>query len=189
MQSFRILIYLDLNRWGAREGQKPLHLSNEPKGFGYRYSFCRALWSMTEFARKQYRNAVIGAIYPYAGMWLVRDIYPYAAIWMVRNTYPNAVIWLVRAAYNSTRYIYKCTKNEFKKERGKAENKTWKIMVAPSLSLCIATISNSEGDEVVLYLTRIYPMTFMFLSPLSPPCIALFPQIFSRLIPKPILEL
>ena len=62
---------------------------------------------MTEFARKQYRNAVIGAIYPYAGMWLVRDTYPYAAIWMVRNTYPNAVIWLVQAAYNSTRYIYK----------------------------------------------------------------------------------
>ena len=189
MQSFRILIYLDLNRRGAREGQKPLHLSNEPKSFGYRYSFCRAPWSMTEFARKQYRNAVIGAIYPYAGMWLVRDTYPYAAIWMVRNTYPNAVIWLVRAAYNSTRYIYKCTKNEFKKERGKAGNKIWKILVAPSLSLCIATISNSEGDEVVLYLTRIYPMTFMFLSPLSPSCFALFPQIFSRLIPKPILEL
>ena len=42
MQSFRILIYLDLDRRGAREGQKPLHLSNEPKSFGYRYSFCRA---------------------------------------------------------------------------------------------------------------------------------------------------
>ena len=41
-------------------------------------------------------NAVIGARYPNAVIWLMRDTYPNAAIWLVRDTYPNAAIWLVR---------------------------------------------------------------------------------------------
>ena len=59
--------------------------------------------SMTSFTWKQYPNAVIGAWYANAVIWLVRHTHPYAAIWSVRDTYPNATIWLVRATYHSTR--------------------------------------------------------------------------------------
>ena len=57
---------------------------------------CTAPCSMTLFTRKQYPNAVIGAIYSNAMIWLVRDTYPNAAIWLMRGTYPNVAIWLVR---------------------------------------------------------------------------------------------
>ena len=59
--------------------------------------------SMTSFTWKQYPNAVIGAWYANAVIWLVRHTYPYAAIWLVRDTNPNATIWLVRVTYHSTR--------------------------------------------------------------------------------------
>ena len=114
------------------KAKKPLHLSNEPKSFGYRYSFCRAPWSMTKFARKQYRNAVIRAIYPFAGMWLVRDIYPYAAIWMVRNTYPNAVIWLVCEQHTTLHAVFiNVQKMNSKRKEGKQETKHEKFWLLP----------------------------------------------------------
>ena len=69
---------------------------------------------MTSFTRKQYPNAVIGARYPNAGIWLVRGTYPNAATWLVRDTYPNVVVWLVRDTYHSIRF-----KKKKKKKPGK----------------------------------------------------------------------
>ena len=64
-------------------------------------------------------NAVIGARYPNAVIWLVRDTYPYAAIWLVRDKYPNAANWLVRATYHSKLMLLESdffTKKKLKKE-------------------------------------------------------------------------
>ena len=124
MRTFHSPINLYLNQRGSRESHKPLHLSNEPKIHGLCHSLYTAPWCYRlSFARKQFPNAVIGAIhtlmrktdwcdiptlnavigarYPNAVIWLVRDTYPYAAIWLVRDKYPNAANWLVRATYHS----------------------------------------------------------------------------------------
>ena len=124
MRTFHSPINLYLNRRGSRKSHKPLHLSNEPKIHGLCHSLYTAPWCYRmSFARKQFPNAVIGAIhtlmrktdwcdiptlnavigarYPNIVIWLVRDTYQYSAIWLVRDKYPNAANWLVRATYHS----------------------------------------------------------------------------------------
>ena len=101
MRTFHIPINLDLNGRGSREG----HNHNTYQiGTKFLVNVILCAWSpdfITLFTRNQYRNAVIGARYPNAVIWLVRDTYPNAAIWSVRDTYPNATIWLVRATNHS----------------------------------------------------------------------------------------
>ncbi len=149
MRTFHSPTNLYLNQRGSRESHKPLHLSNEPKIHGLCHSvhsplmlsdvICqktipkRCNWCDTYPNAENWLvptlNAVIGARYPNAVIWLVRDTYPKrcdwckiskccvrdtypnaaiwsvwdtypnAEIWLVRDTYPNAAIWLVRATY------------------------------------------------------------------------------------------
>ena len=132
-------------------------------------------------------------------LWLVQYIHMLGCDWCEIYTLMRQSEWceihtLMRWSdwceqHTTLHAIFINAQKKIQKGKRESRKQNMKNYGAPSLSLWIATISNSEGDEVVLYLTRIYPMTFMFLSPLSPSCFALFPQIFSRLIPKPILEL
>ena len=142
MRTFHSPINLYLNRRGSRESHKPLHLSNAPKIYGLCHSLYTAPWCYRmSFARKQFPNAVIGAIhtlmrktdwcyiptlnavigarYPNIVIWLVRDTYQYLALWLVRDKYPNVANWLVRATYHSKLTLlesYFFTKKKLKKE-------------------------------------------------------------------------
>ena len=100
MRTFHSPTNLYLNQRGSRESHKPLHLSNEPKIHGLCHSLYTAPWCYRmSFARKQFPNAVIGAIHT-----LMRKTdwcYIPTLNAVIGARYPNIVIWLVRDTYHS----------------------------------------------------------------------------------------
>ena len=93
MRNFHIPMNLDFSRRKSCKGHNHNIYQKSPK-FMVNVILCaRPPNSMTSFTRKQYPNAVIGAIYPNAVIWLVWDTYPNAAIWLVRITYLNKVTY------------------------------------------------------------------------------------------------
>ena len=100
MRTFHSPTNLYLNQRGSRESHKPLHLSNEPKIHGLCHSLYTAPWCYRmSFARKQFPNAVIGAIHTLMRKTDWCDIPTLNAV--IGARYPNIVIWLVRDTYHS----------------------------------------------------------------------------------------